>query len=137
MQWFWDHKIVQLFLLKAKYATTSLIATLVEYGVYTALVFTVLTPRPSHVISYACGMVFNFVLQRFFVFDLQRTVRTAFMLAMVVSMGALTLSTLLFIGLSGIPFFAQNHYLAKIGATTIVFFYNFYLKRYVFEKRFI
>lgn len=88
-------------------------------------------------ISYTCSMLINFVLQRFFVFDVRRKVRTVFLIAALVSLGAITLSSVLFIGLTSLPFFAKNHFLAKGIATGIVFFYNFYLKRYAFEKRFL
>lgn len=137
MKAFWQHKIVQLFLLKAKYATTSAIATLLEYVVFGILKYQGFTGTYAHIVSYACGMVFNFILQKRFIFDLKRSVRTAFLLAMLVSLGGMTLSTGIFVGLTQIQWFYENDYVAKLIATGIVFFYNFYLKRFVFEKKFI
>lgn len=137
MKGFWEHKIVQLFLLKAKYATTSAIATLLEYVVFGILKYQGFTGTYAHIVSYACGMVFNFVLQKRFIFDLKRSVSTAFLLAMLVSLGGMTLSTGIFVGLTQIQWFYENDYAAKLIATGIVFFYNFYLKRFVFEKKFI
>ncbi len=137
MKAFWQHKIVQLFLLKAKYATTSAIATLLEYVVFGILKYQGFTGTYAHIVSYACGMVFNFLLQKRFIFDLKRSVRTAFLLAMLVSLGGMTLSTGIFVGLTQIQWFYENDYVAKLIATGIVFFYNFYLKRFVFEKKFI
>ncbi|HMQ89054.1 MAG: GtrA family protein [Lewinellaceae bacterium] len=134
----WVEKIWPLFKLKARYATTSAMATAAEYGIYAALIYwLLLQPTAAHVISYTCSMLINFVLQRFFVFDVRRKVRTVFLIAALVSLGAITLSSVLFIGLTSLPFFAKNHFLAKGIATGIVFFYNFYLKRYAFEKRFL
>lgn len=137
MKGFWEHKIVQLFLLKAKYATTSAIATLLEYVVFGILKYQGFTGTYAHIVSYACGMIFNFLLQKRFIFDLKRSVRTAFLLAMLVSLGGMTLSTGIFVGLTQIQWFYENDYVAKLIATGVVFFYNFYLKRFVFEKKFI
>jgi hypothetical protein len=36
-----------------------------------------------------------------------------------------------------IPFLNQHHYLAKVMTSGMIFFYNFYLKRYSFEKKFV
>ena len=123
--------------LKAKFATTSVIATSVEYLMYSIFNYAGLSKRLSQVLSYACGMIVNFLLQKRFVFDLKRSVSKAFLLSMLVSLGGMAINYAIFSSLLRIPFFEQHHYLAKLGATGIVFFYNFYLKRYVFEKRFI
>lgn len=116
---------------------TSAIATILDYVVYLSLVNRIFSPAISNVISYSCGMVLNFILQKRFVFDLQRSVSKAFGLSMLVSFGGMGLSTLIVSGLSRIEFFDTRQYITKIIATGMVFFYNFYLKRYVFEKRFI
>ena len=49
----------------------------------------------------------------------------------------MALSTGIIYGLSQIEFFNERQYITKLCATGFVFFYNFYLKRYVFEKKFI
>ncbi|MEZ5042683.1 MAG: GtrA family protein [Saprospiraceae bacterium] len=137
MSSFLEHKFIQLFLLKAKYATTSAIATLLEYLVFGFLKYRGFTGTYAHILSYACGMVFNFMLQKLFIFDLKRSVSSAFLLAMMVSFGGMALSTGIFVGLTKFDWFFENDYVAKLIATGIVFFYNFYLKRFVFEKKFI
>lgn len=130
-------KLKSLFLLKAKFAMTSAVATTLDYVVYLLLVNRVFTPAVSNIISYSCGMVLNFMLQKRFVFDLQRSVSKAFGLSMLVSLGGMGLSTLIVSSLSRVEFFDTRQYITKIIATGIVFFYNFYLKRYVFEKKFV
>lgn len=133
-----DHKLVKLFLLKIKYATTSLIATTLEYGLYSVFVYGLAIGKTkAHITSYAIAMVTNFILQRFFVFEVNRSVYKVFAMAMTVSLGGLLLSSLIFSGLMSIAFFAHNHYLAKVIASGTIFLYNFYLKRYAFEKKFI
>jgi putative flippase GtrA len=82
-------------------------------------------------------MIVNFFLQKRFVFALQRKVHTAFILAIVVSLGGIALGTLIIWALNHWPFFQVHQYITKLCATGLVFFYNFYLKRFVFEKRFL
>lgn len=130
------NKLRKLFLLKIKFAASGLVATSVDYGLYLLLVNRFFSPVESNVISYSCGMIINFVLQKRFVFSLKGSVSRAFILSMVVSLGGLLLSTAIIYSLSGIEFFAGRQYITKLCATGMVFFYNFYFKRYVFERRF-
>ena len=130
------HQLKQLVLLKTKYATASLVATSVEYSLYALFKYLGLSKVWAQIASYSCGMIVNFLLQKRFVFDLKRSVRKAFALSMLVSLGGMGLNFLIFSSLLKVPFFDNYDYLAKIIATGVVFFYNFYLKRYVFEKRF-
>lgn len=133
-----EHKLVRLFLLKGKYATASLVATTVEYSLYSLLVYTLVMEKTSaHIASFAIAMLTNFLLQRFFVFKLNRPVVKVFAMAMTISLGGLLLSSLLFSSLMKIPFFLKNHYVAKIIASGTIFLYNFYLKRFAFEKKFV
>lgn len=136
--WSWEAIWLQakaLLLLKLRFALSGLVATLVDYGLYLLLVGRFLGPAAANVASYSCSMVLNFVLQRRFVFTLKRSVGRAFVLSMTVSLGGLLLSTLIVHSLSQLGFFAQRQYLTKLVATGTVFFYNFYLKRLVFERR--
>jgi len=129
--------IKKLFLLKAKFAMTGAVATTVDYVVYLVLVNDFFTPVISNIISYSCGMVINFLLQKRFVFTLEGSVSRAFILSVAVSLGGMALSTGIIYGLSQIEFFNERQYITKLFATGFVFFYNFYLKRYVFERKFI
>ncbi len=55
---------------------------------------------------------------------------------MVVSFGGWAMNATLFAFFMNIPLLNSYHWLAKILVNAIIFFYNFYGKRYVFEKRF-
>lgn len=116
--------------------SASLIATAVDYSIYGILSWQGLSPVMAHIPSFSVGMVTNFLLQKRYVFTLQRKTSTAFLMAVLVSIGGLFLSTVLIAGLIRLDFFHEYHFLAKVLASGLVFFYNFYLKRYVFEKRF-
>jgi len=129
-------KIKKLFLLKAKFATTSLVATSADVGIFLALVnFAGMGRVVANIISYSCGMVANFLLQKRFVFDLQRSTWSAFLLSALVSAGGLSLNTFFVWTFSQIPLLGVYPIIPKLMATGLVFFYNFYLKRYVFEKK--
>ena len=128
---------LKLIKLKMKFATSSGVATMVDYGLYLILEHTLFSPVVSNLISGSVGMVVNFLLQKKFVFDLQRKMSTAFGMAMMVSLGGLAISTGIISALCYIPFFNHYQFITKMCATGIVFFYNFYMKRFVFEKKFV
>jgi len=118
---------------KIPFAITGLIATGINFGVYLLLVDRYLPPGPATVIAYSSSVVLNFFMQRYFVFELNRSVRSAFALSMLVSAGGLLLDWLIVIGLHHFPFLGDREWVIKLTATGIVFFYNFYAKRRVFE----
>lgn len=129
-------KGIKLLRLKLKFAGTSSIATAVDYSIYAALTYFLgFTQQMAHLCSATVGMIVNFFLQKRFVFDLKRKTSTAFLLAITVSIGGIFLGLFIIDQLNQYSFFASNPIASKIGATGIVFFYNFYFKRYVFEKR--
>lgn len=130
-------KLWELFQLKLRFAMTGAVATGVDYVVYLALVNRIFAPVVSNLISYPCGVLVNFVLHRRFVFHLQGSTSRAFGLSVLVSAGGLGLSTLLIYGLSQIDFFAAHQPVTKLASAFVVFFYNFYLKRFVFEGKFV
>ncbi len=127
----------KLFLLKAKFASSSLIATITDYGLYLTLVNNVFNPVISNLISAGTGMIVNFALQKTFVFQLNRKLSHAFLLSVGVSVGGILLGTFLIYLFNLNSFFNEHQYITKLLVTGFIFFYNFYLKRFSFEKRFI
>ena len=124
--------------MKTKFAASSGVATLVDMGLFALLAK--VTSFPVEVINIftsLVGMVINFVLQKKYIFELNRKVRTAFLLSLTVSIGGIALSTSIIYGLKTLEIFQLYPILAKIIATGIVFFYNFYLKKFSFEKKFL
>lgn len=123
---------------KFKFAITSGIATAADYGIYLVLTHLLLTSESiSHAISYTVGMIINFFLQKRFIFLQKRKITYVFMLSIGFSMGGWVLSQAIFNGLiHSFSFFETYDLLAKIVVTGIIFFYNFYTKRFSFEKRY-
>ena len=116
---------------------TSGLVTALDYVVYLLLVKFVLFPVVANLVSYTAIMILNFVLQRYFVFDMERNIRRTFALAMAISTGGLVISTILIHYLDQIAYLSERQYALKAIVTSLLFFYNFYLKRYAFEKKFL
>lgn len=132
----WE-KLWALFQMKARFAMSGAVATTVDFVLYLALARHFFSPVVSNIISYSCAVGVNFLLQKRFVFALQGPVYRAFLLSLLVSLGGMALSTGIIYGLIQVTFFTRNQPVTKLCATAVVFFYNFYLKRYVFERKFI
>jgi putative flippase GtrA len=120
---------------KVKFAGASAIATSVDYGLYLLLLGYKIDPVLAHAISYSCGMVTNFTLQKQFIFELNRPISSAFLFSASFATGALFLGTGLMKMFLEIPFFAEMPVAAKVLTTGMLFLYNFYTRRFSFEKR--
>ena len=130
-------KMKELFLLKFKFALTSLVATVIDYGLYMILVYQFFTPVVANTIAYTIAVIINFTLQKKFVFSMEREAKRVFLLAVGVSVIGLGWSNLIIWTLTQYLFFMEYQFLTKLIATGLVFFWNFYMKRFVFEKKFI
>ena len=130
----------QLLLLKAKFASTSAVATIVDWALFTLLADVYLSKVNANLISRSVGSIINFLMQKRFVFEMKRNVWMTFLLTLVVSLGGLALGTVIMYFIGDWEIWASNKYFKlfpKAIETGLVFFYNFYFKRFVFEKRFI
>ena len=124
-------------MMKVKFAMSSSLATLVDYVLYQVLVRYLFSPVASNLISATVGMVINFFLQKKYIFELKRSVNIAFIISLLVSEGGIGISTIIIHFLNNSEMLSGNQYIIKAIATGTVFFYNFYLKRFAFEKRII
>jgi len=118
---------------KIPFLMSGIVATGINFGMYLLLVDRFLPPGPATMIAYSSSVVVNFVLQRYFVFELRRSVQSAFALSMLVSAGGMLIDWLIVTGLHQFPYLGDQEWIIKGAATGIVFFYNFYAKRRVFE----
>ncbi len=122
-------------MLQAKFFTSSVIATAVDYALFFLLDWTIFDPVTAHAISYPIAVVFNFYLQKRFIFNLKRSTRAAFAISMMFSAIGWGLGVAMMFLLVKIPVLATWPVLAKIIVTGVLFFFNFYTKRYAFEGR--
>jgi putative flippase GtrA len=128
-------KLHKFILPKLKFASTSFIASTVDYTLYLLLVHSGLPKAWSNVISMSCGMLVNFLLQKRFIFNLRRKVSSAFIISISFSILGIGISTLLIYLISIIPFFNHYQFITKLIVMGIMFFYNFYTKKLAFEKK--
>lgn len=128
------NSIKDFFWRKFKFALSSSVATVTDYSLYIFLVSTV-SPVVANLISAGTGMVINFILQKRFIFKLDRKVRDAFAISLLASLIGIGISTLIIYYLNKYSFFIEHQYVTKALAIGIVFFYNFYSKRYAFERK--
>lgn len=120
---------------QAKFFTSSVLATAVDYALFFLLDWTVFDPVMAHTISYPVAVVVNFYLQKRFIFNLKRSTRSAFVISMVFSGIGWGLGVAMMIMLLKIPVLESIPVLAKILVTGVLFFFNFYTKRFAFERR--
>jgi putative flippase GtrA len=114
-----------------------LLATGIDYTVFLLLIGLDFDAVKAHYVSASLGMLVNFLVQNQYVFLRERALLTTFLLSMTVSVIGITLGGFLMGWIQQFPFWNAHLYLAKIVVTGLIFFYNFYLKRFVFEKRFL
>ena len=118
-----------------KFALTSGIATLVDYVIFLVLSKYFFNITLSNVISYSCGMFVNFYLQRRFIFSQTVKSRHALILSILFSLIGLALNTSIVYGLTEYTILIELPIVAKLIATGVVFFYNYFTKQYAFERR--
>ena len=120
---------------KLKFASTSAVATAVDYLLYLLLVELVGMPKvTSNLISASCGFLINFILQKRYVFVLRRKVHAAFIWSVSASVIGIGISTLLIHFLSKIPVLDEHQFITKLIVIGLMFFYNYYTKRFAFER---
>lgn len=122
------------FIPKLKFAGSGAIATSIDYTIYMVLVQS-LEPAFSNIISYSLAVLVNFVMQKKFIFTPKRKTAHALVISVVFSIVGLFFSTLLIYIFNEMLIFNSNQYIIKLLVTGIVFFYNFYTKRFAFENR--
>jgi putative flippase GtrA len=120
---------------KIPFAITGLVATSVNFGMYLLLVDRFLPYLPATMIAYASGVVLNFFMHRYFVFDLNRSASKAFGITLITSGIGLTLDALIVSGLHRSNIYGEREWLIKGTAMGILFFYNYYSKKYAFEGK--
>ena len=123
---------------KLKFAVTSSVATLIDYGIYLFLTLVMLTSETTgHAISYSIGMLVNFILQKRFIFASRRKTYAILGMSIMFSFIGWLLSQGIFnLLIFSFPFMHKHDILAKLLTTATIFLYNFYTKRFSFERRY-
>lgn len=119
----------------AKFATSSVLATVVDFVLFLFVLSPVLKPFWAEFFSGFVGMVINFFLQKRFVFTLRRNAYAAFGLSILFSLIALLLGSYLMQFLVSFDFFKEYLVIAKVMVVASKFFFNYFTKKRIFEKR--
>lgn len=131
-------KLKQLFLLKSKFLISSVVATGFEFVLFLLLVYSFgLSVLQAQVIAYPLAVLLKYFLEKWFIFESRRKGIQTFGWAMMVSGIGFVLSLILVYFLNQVPFLHAHPALLKIIEKGILFFYNFYFKRFAFERRFM
>jgi putative flippase GtrA len=77
------------------------------------------------------------MIQKRYIFKLERKAGIVFLLSAAVSVIGIGLSTLFIYLLNNFEFFYGHQFITKAIVVIIIFNYNFYFKRFAFEKRFL
>lgn len=137
------------FILFGKFAIAGAMASVVNFTVFNVLFYwgfsldELATTLPefkqksviADMLAYASGVLFNYILHKRYIFEQRRAASVIFILYILVSIGGIAISaglTWLFVK---VPFFAHNPQIMKITTMGLVFIYNFFSKRFAFEKR--
>ncbi len=118
-----------------KFGASSVVATAVDICLFTFVLTKFLPVFQSELISGFIGMLINFALQKRFVFHLQRNQYAAFALSVSFSLIALFLGGILIDNLVRVELLATYIILPKLIVTGFKFFFNYFTKRWVFEKK--
>lgn len=128
-------KYKQFILTLGKFATSSIIATLVDISIFMFVLQKIMGVFEAELIAGFVGMIINFILQKKYVFKLNRNLYSAFFLSIAFSLVALFLGGLMMQGLSTIPLFYTYIIIPKLMVIGFKFFFNFFTKKWIFEKR--
>lgn len=117
-----------------KFGSASVIATLVDICLFRFVFFGKFELFYAELAAAFCGMLVNFFLQKKYVFKLERNALVAFLLSLGTSLVVMTLGATLMTKLVNIPLFAQYIMLPKLIVVGLKFVFNFFTKKWVFEK---
>ena len=130
--------VKKLFLLKFKFSIASIVATAIDLCLFELFnSYFNIEPVRANIFALSIAILVNFILQKLFVFELKRKLGETFLMAIAVSISGIFISSAIIYFLIQWEPFISYPILAKICATGLLFMYNFYLKRYAFEKRFV
>jgi len=123
-----------------KFASASALATLIDFILFFILADNFFSKKNATTISRSVGMFINFLMQKKFIFQTNRNVWMVFFLTVLVSLGGLWLGRIIMSVIGDWAIWETYSWFKifpKIIETALIFFYNFFMKRFAFEKRFL
>lgn len=121
----------------AKFGLASGVATAVDFLLFRFVFLSIMDLYYAELLASFIGMIINFFLQKKFVFKLQRKAVIAFILSISTSIVVMFIGAELIFHLAKIEYLATHISIAKIIVIGFKFGMNFFIKQWVFEKKFI
>lgn len=118
----------------AKFFGTSVIATGIDFLIYTLLI-QVISPTLSNLVSATVGLLTNFFLQKNYVFNPSKNWQTSLILSTLFSLLGLLIGTGLIYVMTNYTPLSTQPLIAKIISTGIIFFYNYFTKKIAFGHK--
>ena len=116
---------------KIKYLISSIIVTTVDYLVF-IVAFKVVGLILANTLSYVVSINLSFNIQKRYIFKTERNMTTAFVYIVIFSIIGVIISTTTLYALN---YLLRNIISAKVVSTIIMFYYNFYSKKYAFNDK--
>ena len=116
-----------------KFLYVGVLSTLVDYFVYAFLIYIGLNYVYAIIIGYLSGFLVNFIVSRKYVFDRSKIQKLhhEFLAVLCISIVAIGINIFIVWGLGK---FGINHYISRIVAIGIVFFFNYFARKvFVYE----
>jgi len=116
---------------KVKYLISSIIVTSVDYLIF-IVAFKVVGLIIANTLSYVVALNLSFNIQKRYIFKTERNITTAYMYIVIFAIiGVIISTTTLYV----LNYFLRNIILAKVILIIIMFYYNFYSKKYAFNDK--
>ncbi len=116
-----------------KFLYAGVLSTLVDYILYACLVYVDLYYIYAIIIGYSSGFLVNFIVSRKYVFDKSKIEKFhhEFLAVLLISIIAIGINIFIVWGLGK---FGINHYISRIIAIGIVFFFNYFTRKvFIYE----
>jgi putative flippase GtrA len=116
---------------KIKYLLSSIIVTSVDYLVF-IIAFKIVGLIIANILSYIVALNLSFNIQKRYIFKTDRNIKTAYVYIVLFAIVGVIISTTTLYGLN---YFLNNVVLAKVILIILMFYYNFYSKKYAFNDK--
>ncbi|MBC8441424.1 MAG: GtrA family protein [Deltaproteobacteria bacterium] len=117
-----------------KFFGSSVIATGADLSLYSGLIC-FLTPTIANIISAGVGLLINFTLQHKFVFNPSNPIFKSFILSLIFSLCGLVFGTSLIYLFTNYTILKEIPIIAKIITIGIIFFYNYFTRKFAFGHK--
>ena len=116
-----------------KFFYVGILSTLTDYIIYASLIYVGISYIIAIIVGYLSGFLVNFIISRRYVFDKTKIEKIHFEFMAVLAISIVAIGINIFI-VWGLGLFGINHYISRVVAIGIVFFFNYFSRKvFVYE----